>query len=74
MFGRKPKKPVVQTPELSKDLGRTFLKGIVYGLGMITAFAVVVPAIVWILRTIDWIPFFSDIALQIAERIRDANN
>lgn len=60
--------------EISIDIGVTFVKGIVYGLGMIVAFAVVVPFFVWFLRAFDWIPFISDIAIEVAEKMQNANS
>lgn len=73
MFGKKKKKQADSTAKVSKELGLTFTKGIAYGLGMITAFAIVVPFLAWFLRTFDWVPFISDIAIEVAERMQDAN-
>lgn len=74
MFGRKKKTQSILQENLPQDLSRSFLKGIFYGLGMIVAFAIVVPGVVWFLGTFDWVPFLSDVALQVAERMQDANN
>lgn len=49
----------------------TFLRGIVYGLGLITAAAIVIPVIVLLLRSVEWLPllggFISDIINNIEQ-------
>ena len=49
-----------------------FIRGIVYGLGIIVAIAIVVPILSAVLSTIDWIPFVGDIINEVILRIESA--
>ena len=49
-----------------------FIRGIVYGLGIIVAIALVVPVLIALLSMIDWIPFIGDIVNEIILRIESA--
>lgn len=49
-----------------------FIRGIVYGLGIIVAIALVVPLLIWILSMVDWIPFIGDMVNEIILRIESA--
>jgi hypothetical protein len=49
-----------------------FLRGIVYGLGIIVAIALVLPLLLWLLSSIDWIPFIGDIVSDIVLRMEGA--
>ncbi|MDP7069366.1 MAG: DUF5665 domain-containing protein [Candidatus Peribacteraceae bacterium] len=51
-----------------------FIRGIVYGLGIVVAVALVLPFIIYLLSTIDWIPFIGDFVSEIAERMQQAGN
>lgn len=58
--------------DTSRHLWLGFLRGIVYGLGILVAFAIVVPIILALLSTIDWIPFIGNIITEIILRIEAA--
>lgn len=58
--------------DTSRHLWIGFLRGIVYGLGILVAFAIVVPILLAILSTFDWIPFIGDIITEIILRIESA--
>jgi hypothetical protein len=49
-----------------------FLRGIVYGLGILVAVALVVPLIITLLRSVEWIPLIGDIVVDISQRIENA--
>lgn len=49
-----------------------FLRGIVYGLGIIVAIALILPILLWMLSTIDWIPFIGDIVSDVVLRMENA--
>lgn len=49
-----------------------FIRGIVYGLGIIVAIALVIPVIIGLLSMIDWIPVLGDIINEIIMRIENA--
>lgn len=49
-----------------------FIRGIVYGLGIIVAIAIVLPILLWTLSTIDWIPYIGDIISEIVWRMESA--
>lgn len=55
-----------------KHLFFTFLKGIVSGLGVIVAAAIVIPLVLWMLRGIQWVPLLGDFVERVAEHIQDA--
>lgn len=46
-----------------------FLRGIVYGLGILVAFALVVPILLAVLSSFDWVPIIGDILTEIIARI-----
>lgn len=49
-----------------------FIRGIVYGLGIVVAIAIVLPIILWLLSTIDWIPYIGDLVSEIISRMESA--
>ena len=55
-----------------KYLWMGFLRGIVYGLGILVAISLVVPLIIALLGSIDWIPYIGDVIADIALRIQSA--
>ena len=55
--------------QTTRFLWIAFLRGIMYGLGIIVAFAIVVPILLALLSMIDWIPFIGDIITEVIARI-----
>ena len=55
--------------ETARFLWMAFLRGIMYGMGIIVAFAIVVPILLTLLSSIDWIPFIGDIITEVIARI-----
>lgn len=49
-----------------------YAKGIAYALGVMTAFAIVIPFIVWFLRALPWGPIMDDLIEQVLERVEQA--
>ena len=49
-----------------------FIRGIVYGLGILVAVALVVPLLLALLSSVDWIPVLGDIFAEIVIRMEDA--
>ena len=49
-----------------------FIRGIVYGLGIIVSIAIVLPFLLAILSTIDWIPYVGDLISEIVFRMASA--
>jgi len=49
-----------------------FVRGIVYGLGIIVSIAIVLPFLLAILSTIDWIPYIGDLITEIVYRMESA--
>ena len=52
-----------------KHLFVSYIRGIVYGLGAITAFAVLIPIIVWMLHRIEWVPILGDFVNRVATQV-----
>lgn len=52
-----------------KHLILTYLRGIVYGLGALTAAVIVIPFIVWLLQQFPWVPIIGDFAERVLVRI-----
>lgn len=46
-----------------------FLRGVLYGIGILVAFAIVVPIILALLSRFDWIPIIGDVITEIITRI-----
>jgi len=70
---------ILEFPEHYKHLfhpGRSlwlhFLRGIVYGLGILIAVAIVIPFLITILQKIEWVPLIGDFIGDINQRIREA--
>ena len=56
-----------------KHLFLTYLKGIVYGLGVLTAVAIIVPLVVSLMRHVQWVPLVGDFVQDIATRMEQGN-
>lgn len=56
-----------------KHLFITYLKGIVYGLGVLTAVAIVIPILVAMLQQVSWVPIIGDFVKDIATRVEESN-
>lgn len=52
-----------------KHLFISYIRGIVYGLGALTAFAVVIPVLLWALHSIEWVPIIGDFVNKVATRV-----
>lgn len=57
-----------------KYLWMGFLRGIVYGLGILVSVAIIVPILISLLSAIDWIPIIGDIVTDVALRIEAARS
>ena len=55
-----------------RELMFTYLKGIVYGLGALTAVAIVIPLLVTLLQQIQWVPLIGDFTEDVLHRIEQA--
>jgi hypothetical protein len=49
-----------------------FIRGIVYGLGIIVSIAIVLPFLLALLGMIDWIPYIGDFVSEIVHRMETA--
>ena len=56
-----------------KHLITKFEEGIMYGLGMIVAFAIVAPLLVWLLSFLNWVPLVSDFVVQVTETVQQTS-
>ncbi len=56
----------------AKNLLFTYLKGIITGLGVLTAAAIVVPVVIWFLREVQWVPLVGDFVSEVATRMEEA--
>ena len=54
-----------------KHLFYTYIKGIVYGLGALTAVAIIIPLLVWFLQQVQWVPLVGDFLHQVLLRIEE---
>ena len=52
-----------------KHLFLTYVRGIVYGLGALTAVAIVVPLIISMLHQVEWVPVVGDFVERVVTRI-----
>lgn len=48
---------------------RSFLQGLAYGLGFVVAVAVLVPILVWMLRSVNWPPLVAHFVDQVTEQM-----
>lgn len=70
----KDRRPARGFTRAMRDLERehmltTYLRGIVYGLGALTAVAIVMPLMVWILQKIEWVPVIGDFVTRVLYRV-----
>jgi hypothetical protein len=56
----------------SNSLFWVFIRGIIYGLGVVAAFAIVAPLIIIILQSIEWVPLIGDFVHEITEQVKGA--
>ncbi len=54
-----------------RNLLFTYLRGIVYGLGAITAVAIVIPLLVAILQQIQWVPLLGNFVQDVLVRVEE---
>lgn len=59
--------------ESSKSFGIYFLRGVMYGLGFLFAFVIVIPLIVWVLQYIEWVPMLGDFIANVIQRIEEVS-
>lgn len=52
-----------------KNLFLHFLRGIVYGLGMIVAVALVIPFALLLVDQVQWVPLFGDFLIEVVSRM-----
>ncbi len=58
----------------AKHLFYTFIKGIAYGLGFLVALAVIVPIIIALLRTVNWVPIVGKFLSEVATQMEQVSN
>jgi len=56
----------------SQNLFLHFLRGVVYGLGVLVAAAIVIPLLLMTLRSVEWVPMVGDFVTRVIERIEGA--
>jgi len=56
-----------------KNLGIFFLRGVMYGLGILFAIAIVIPVIVWLFQWIEWVPLIGDFVTEVIKRIEEVS-
>ena len=52
-----------------KKLWMFFWRGVLYGLGLLVAIAIVIPFLLWILKSVEWIPLIGDFLNKIASQM-----
>ena len=52
-----------------KHLFLNYLRGIAYGLGALTAAAIVLPLLLWVLQFISWVPLIGDFVGRITTQV-----
>jgi hypothetical protein len=57
-----------------KHLLLTYIRGITYGLGAITAVVIVVPMLIWMLHRFEWVPVVGDFVTNVIERVENQQN
>lgn len=60
--------------ETGRFLWMGFLRGIVYGLGILVSIAIVAPILLALLSSIDWIPFIGDIITEVIRRLEETRS
>ncbi|MBU0767044.1 hypothetical protein KKF55_04690 [Patescibacteria group bacterium] len=55
-----------------RNLGIFFLRGVMYGLGILFAIAIVIPVLVWFFQWIEWVPLIGDFVSDILQRMEGA--
>ena len=57
----------------SKSFGIYFLRGVMYGLGFLFAFVIIIPLLVWLLQYVEWVPLLGDFIADVIQRIEAAS-
>ena len=52
-----------------KNLFINYLRGVVYGLGALTAVAIVIPLILSMLHRVEWVPIVGDFVSKVATQV-----
>ncbi|MCF7844812.1 MAG: DUF5665 domain-containing protein [Kiritimatiellales bacterium] len=56
-----------------RNLSIFFLRGVMYGLGILFAIAIVIPVLIWLFQWIEWVPLIGDFVTEIIKRIGEAS-
>ncbi|MFA7681411.1 MAG: DUF5665 domain-containing protein [Candidatus Peribacteraceae bacterium] len=56
----------------TKVLGLYFLRGVLYGVGILFTIVIIVPIIIWLLHWIEWVPLLGDFLAQVVARMEQA--
>ncbi|PIR48647.1 hypothetical protein COU80_02990 [Candidatus Peregrinibacteria bacterium CG10_big_fil_rev_8_21_14_0_10_55_24] len=57
----------------SRRLGFFFLRGVFYGLGILVAIAIIIPIVIQILHSVQWVPLLGDFLIEVIERMEQAS-
>jgi len=60
--------------KMSRRFGFFFMRGVLYGLGILVAIAIVIPIIIQLLYSVQWVPLLGDFLVQIIERMESVSN
>ncbi len=56
-----------------KSLWLAFLKGIAYGLGIIVAVVLVIPIIIGLMKSVEWVPLIGEFLTDVIIRMEEIN-
>ncbi|MBU0457867.1 hypothetical protein KJ652_05180 [Patescibacteria group bacterium] len=59
--------------EAGRSVGIYFFRGIMYGLGILFAIAIVIPLTIWALQWVEWVPLIGDFLADIAARMGEVS-
>lgn len=57
-----------------KHMFMQFMHGIVYGLGMIVAFAIVIPFAILLVDQVQWVPLLGDFLTEVVSRMEQVRS
>lgn len=59
--------------QVRRTLALSFLRGTASALGAIAAFVIVIPLVVWALRSVEWPPIISGLVTKVLTQIEQTN-
>jgi hypothetical protein len=60
--------------QMKRILGVAFLRGIVSAFGALAMIVIILPIVIWTLRSVAWLPLIGDIVIAVTDQLEQSNH